>query len=142
MPIKNYTTRVSVGQSISEIQESLIKHGAIGFFIEYEEKTGRVKSLKFIIKFNDVKIPYQLPVDWRKFQRVLREQKVPRANDEDYCYRVAWRNIRDWVLAQMALFETEMVDLPQVFLPYAMNNEGKTIYELVQNQGFLLEAPK
>ncbi len=36
--------------------------------------------------------------------------------NEDYVYRVAWRNIHDWVMAQLAFYETEIVDIGQVFL--------------------------
>jgi hypothetical protein len=57
-----------------------------------------------------------LPVHWRKFQRVLELQQVRRWDEEEYVYRVAWRNIRDWVFAQLALYETEIVEMPQVFL--------------------------
>ena len=42
---------------------------------------------------------------------------------------MAWRNIRDWVMAQLALYETEIVDMPQVFLPFATDQKGQTLYE-------------
>ena len=39
----------------------------------------------------------------------------------------------------MALHETQMVDIPQIFLPFAVGNGGQTLYEHVQkNPGFLL----
>ena len=31
--------------------------------------------------------------------------------------RTAWRIIKEWILAQMALIETEMVSVEEVFLP-------------------------
>jgi hypothetical protein len=67
-----------------------------------------------------------------------RMRGVYRADDEDYCYRVAWRCIRDWVLAQLALYETQIVDLPQVFLPFATDAKGQTLYDQVINGRFLL----
>jgi hypothetical protein len=76
-------------------------------------------------------------VNWRLFQAVLKKDRIRRWDDEDYVYRVAWRNIRDWVLAQMALYETQIVELPQVFLPFAQGKNGKTVYEMVGN-GLLL----
>jgi hypothetical protein len=42
---------------------------------------------------------------------------------------VAWRNIRDGVMAQRALYETEIVDMPQVVLPFATAAKGQTLYE-------------
>ncbi len=138
MPLKNYKSKVPADRSIQEIQAALVKHGAVGVLMEYEQGTGRIKMLKFLLDLNGKNIPFQLPVDWRKFQAVLKSQGVSRCNDEDYCYRVAWRNVRDWVMAQLALFETEMVTIPQVFLPYCVAKDGKTLYETVLNTPNLL----
>ncbi len=138
MAIKNYTTKVPANRSIEEIQTSLVNHGAKGVMYEYEKGTGRVSSLKFLLTIKNVDVGFALPVQWRMFQAVLEQQNVNRASDEEYCYRVAWRCIRDWVLAQMALFETQMVELPQVFLPFAVDGSGHTLYEKVSQGGFLL----
>ena len=139
MPIKNYTTTVPANRSIQEIQDALVSHGATGFLLEYEKGTGRIQACKFLLEIKDNQIPFALPVNWRMFQAVLKEQKVKRWNDEDYCYRVAWRNIRDWILAQLALFETEMVELPQIFLPFATDvKSGQTLYEKISQGQFLL----
>ena len=142
MPIKNYTTEVPANRSIQEIQDSLVRHGASGVLYEYEKDTGRIAALKFKLDIKRQSVAFSLPVNWRLFQAVLKEQEVPRSNNEDYVYRVAWRNIRDWVLAQMALYETQIVELPQVFLPFAIAKDGKTIYEKVNSSEFLLEEPK
>ncbi|PIY95816.1 MAG: hypothetical protein COY66_05785 [Candidatus Kerfeldbacteria bacterium CG_4_10_14_0_8_um_filter_42_10] len=137
MPIKNYTTKVPVVRTIKEIQESLIKHGVLGILMEYEKGTGRIEALKFLIEVKGNKVPFRLPTDWRKFQEVLKQQGVKRWNDDDYCYRVAWRVVRDWVMAQMALFEINQVELPQIFLPYMTDLNGvSTLYERVLKSGF------
>jgi hypothetical protein len=62
---------------------------------------------------------------------VLEVPQVRRWDDEDYVYRMAWRNIRDWVMAQLALYETEIVEMPQVFLPFTQDASGKTAYEVM-----------
>lgn len=130
MPIKNYTTSVPANRSIQEIQETLVKHGATDVLLKYELGTGRIEALKFVVRMvDDRRIPFQLPVDWRAFQAVLKEQRVSKFRDEDYCYRVAWRVVRDWVMAQMALYETQMVTVTQIFLPYAVTKTGETLYE-------------
>lgn len=138
MALKNYTTKVPANRSIQEIQDSLIKHGAQKILCEYETGTGRIKSLMFTLMIKDIEVPFKMPVNWKLFQAVLRKDQIKRWNDEDYVYRVAWRNIRDWVLAQMALHETQMVELPQVFLPFAAGKDGQTIYEKMQKSQFLL----
>jgi hypothetical protein len=54
----------------------------------------------------------------------LEIQQVRRWDEEEYVYRVAWRNIRDWVMAQLALDETEIVEMLQVCLPFATDAKG------------------
>lgn len=136
--IKNYTTKVPADRSIKEIQDALVKNGAAGVLYEYEQGTGRIAALKFLLPIGEQKVAFSLPVQWHRFQAVLKKQGVSRSDDQEYCYRVAWRCIRDWVLAQMALYETQMVELPQVFLPFATDNGGSTLYDKVLKGGFLL----
>ena len=53
--------------------------------------------------------------------------------------RTAWRIVKDWVEAQMALVETRMVTVPQVFLPYTLMRNGRTLSETgAQDPKFLL----
>lgn len=138
MPLKNYTSKVPADQSIREIQAGLIKAGAIGIQYRYENG-GRVESLAFQLSINGKPVAFSLPVSWRLFQVVLKKQKVKGWEDEHYVYRVAWRNIRDWVLAQLALYETAMVELPQVFMPFAtVDRAGRTLYEHVKSGQLLL----
>jgi hypothetical protein len=55
--------------------------------------------------------------------------------------RVAWRVIKDWMEAQLALVEIRMVTIPQVFLPWAIMRDGRTLAEHVEtNPTFLLEG--
>lgn len=124
---------------ISKIQDNLVKHGAIGFQLEYEQGTGRIKALKFLLEFNGDRLPFQLPVDWRAFQRVLERDGVKRWDDEDYCYRVAWANLRDWVDSQMAMLSTQMVTIEQIFLPYFIYKDGQTVTQkFISNPQLLL----
>jgi hypothetical protein len=138
MPIKNYTSKVPANKSIAEIQDALVKHGATGVLYKYEQGTGRIEALQFLLRIKNQYVTFSLPVNWQKFQRVLRVQDVRRWDDEEYVYRVAWRNIRDWILAQLALYETEIVELPQVFLPFATDAKGQTLYEKMVEGKFLL----
>lgn len=142
MPIKNYTSRVPADRSIQEIQKSLVKHGATGVLYEYEKDTGRIAALKFKLDVKGSVVGFSLPVNWRRFQECIKRDGISKWRDDDYVYRVAWRNIRDWVLAQMALYETQIVELPQVFLPFAVAKDGKTIYEKVSDGNLLLDAGK
>lgn len=79
-----------------------------------------------------------LPVHWRTFPRILALQHVRRWDEEEYVYRVAWRNIRDAVMAQLALYEMEIVDMGQVFLPFATDAKGQTLYDKMRSGKWLL----
>ena len=139
MPIKNYTTEVPAYRSIQEIYAALRAHGATDVQYAYEVGTIRVAALRFRLIIDGQQVPFSLPVAWQRFQRVLEQQGVSRWRDDAYVYRVAWRNIRDWVMAQLALYDTLIVDLPQVFLPFATDRQGRTLYEQVQAGRFFLE---
>lgn len=137
MAIKNYTTKLSALQSVAKIQESLISHGAVGIQMMYDTDK-RISSLAFALSYNDKNLSFQLPCEWRKFQQVLLNQEIKRGTEDEYCYRVAWANLKDWVLAQMALYETEIVTMPQIFLPFMSTSKGKTLYEQLSHGNFLL----
>lgn len=129
---------MAAGRYIEGAQAALIKAGASGISMEFED--GRVVGLSFGIKFGTRSIQFRLPVNWQNFQNVLRKEGIGRADDDEYAYRVAWACTKDWIEAQMAFVESENVSLPQVFLPYAVTQEGITLFEKVaQTDGnFLL----
>lgn len=138
MPIKNYTTKISAMGHMAAIQQSLIEHGAVGIQTMFDADK-RVSDLSFGLKTKDGKnMSFQLPCQWRKFQQVLKEQQVRRWDEDEYCYRVAWANLKDWVLAQMALYETEMVTMPQIFLPFATAKDGGTLFDMIDKGNLLL----
>jgi hypothetical protein len=60
--------------------------------------------------------------------------------------RVAWRIVKDWPEAQLAVIRAGLVDLEQVFLPYAQDAHGNTLYERMRSQRFsglrLEDGPK
>ena len=138
MPIKNDNTVVPANRSIAEIHDALVKHGATGVLYKYEQGTGRIEALQFLLRVHDRDVTFSLPVHWQRFQRVLEIQQVRRWDEEEYVYRVAWRNIRDGVMSQLALYETEIVDMGQVFLLFATDAKGQTLYEKMMEGKFLL----
>lgn len=129
MALKNYTTKVPANRSVQEIQDMLQGAGASGVLLEYEKGTGRISGLSFQIEFDKKKMGFKLPLNWRDAQKVLQSEGNNRAHDDDYCYRVSWRILRDWVDVQVALITIKQVQLQQVFLPYAIQKNGNTVYE-------------
>ena len=129
MPILNYTTTISVEKPIAEIQRMLVARGAETIVVQYAD--GRPRALFFIIPTPYGKVPFRLPANIEAITRVMERQRVRKQVPLDMAERVAWRIIKDWVKAQMAILETEMVDLEQIFLPY-MVSQDKTLYEVMK----------
>ena len=49
--------------------------------------------------------------------------------------RVAWRILKDWVAAQLAIVEAEQAQMAEVFLPYAVESQtGQTMFQLFLEQ--------
>ena len=134
MPILNYATKVEAIKTVTEIQAILVKHGAKSIITNYDDK-GYVESLSFLVKTPQGEAEIKLPVNPDAVLKVLSRQGVPhRYQDQAHAVRIAWRIIKVWVAAQMALLETEMVNLDQIFLPYVETSSGKTMYQLFQER--------
>lgn len=151
MGLLNYTTNIDADKTAAEIAKILSKHGARAVMTEYDPDDTYVKALSFKIKMGDKELTFRLPSDWKPVYEVMtRNKKWKDSYDEKYkekmasewrlqAVRTAWRIIKDWVEAQCALIETQMATTAQVFLPYAIMKDGKTLSETVaQNPHFLL----
>jgi len=137
MPILNYTTMITVQKSIGEIQGMLAARGAETIVVQYAN--GRPGALFFIIPTPYGKVPFRLPANIEAITRVMERQRVRKQVPLDMAERVAWRIIKDWCKAQMAILETEMVDLEQIFLPY-MVSQNKTLYEVMKEHRLQLPS--
>ena len=60
--------------------------------------------------------------------------------DREQAEKTAWRNTRDWVLAQMAFVEASDVSVDQVFLPYLTDKSGRTLYDVYASGQLMLGA--
>jgi hypothetical protein len=58
-----------------------------------------------------------------------------RLKTREQAARIAWRIVKDWVEAQLAIIEAEMASRPEVFLPYAQTNTGETIFQRFEKNG-------
>lgn len=141
MPLLNYTTSISPQKTVMEIQSALAKAGASAIMANYD-KEGNVIALSFRINADGKEIAFKLPTSWEPVQATLKRQRVsPKYQTPEHALRVAWRITKDWVEAQLAIIETQMVTTAQVFLPYAITHDGSTVYEyLAKNEHILLGA--
>lgn len=139
MAIKNYTTTINANKTIGEIQDILSKHGANAIMTKYEN--GEITKLSFKIITSRGEIGIRLPANVDRVLQVLKNQRKKNSQVKDtreQATRTAWRIIKDWIDAQMAILETEMVEMEQIFLPYILNKEGQTLYEAFENNQLML----
>jgi len=136
MPIKNYTTGINFMKSIGEIQGCLVAHGAKAIMIDYGQD-GIAESLSFMIETSNRVMAFKLPANIAGVQKAMEKQRLStRFTSKDHSARVGWRIVKDWVLAQMAILEAEMVSIDEIFLPYLLTDNKKTLYQVMQDKGF------
>lgn len=135
MAILNYTTSISSEKSAMEIQQKLVKASARAVLSEYE--SGVLSHISFKIDTKHGEMAFRLPANIDGVLKALqREPKVAKAQKtREQAARVAWRIVKDWVEAQLAIIEADMATLPQVFLPYMQTQQG-TVYECFERNGF------
>jgi hypothetical protein len=141
MPILNYTTEVPAQRSVGEIASLLVRKGAQRLTYDYFED-GRVKAVSFIMRVGDSLVPFILPANTAGVAGVLKKEKPYNysrnrggidqyyAAQKDQAERIAWRILKNWVEAQIALIESGQAEPAQVFLPYAQQSDGRTMYDL------------
>lgn len=97
--------------------------------IDYDG-SGHPIGVTFGIKTPDGPRGFCLPANVNGVRAVFSKQKI-RAHDGQ-AERTAWRNVRDWVMAQMAIIEAGQVEMEEVFFPYLTDGRGRTVYQLYQ----------
>lgn len=146
MAIKNYTTDVPVNKTVSEIHLMLADHGAKRILFDYGVDS-RIEAISFVIATPGGEQAVRLPANAEMVRAVLQRQKAsPKTRNRtsiddsmEQAERVAWRIVRDWLAAQLAILETEMVTVQQVFLPYFLDRQGRTLYEVYSSGQLMLE---
>lgn len=145
-PLLNYTTTVPAATTVAQIQGMLGAHGAKSILTEYD-KEGNISALSFSVMLGEQVLAFRIPIDPDAVLKVLAREKarnyrMRRTFDKPQAVRIAWRIGKDWIEAQLALLETEMVKMEQVFLPYLITPTGRTLYESMKESRFLLTPGK
>lgn len=133
------TTQIETTRTVSEIQAMLGKYGATKIVMDFVGSN--VDGIAFMYPWEDGKeIPFKLPCRWKQIETILRQgHRRPKNGDsfENWARRVAWRQILRWIQAQMALVETNMVKVQEIFLPYAVMKNRETMFDQVEKRGFM-----
>ena len=134
MGLLNYSTTVTVDKTLGEIMGALAIHGAKSVLVNYDGKAQPV-AISFLVAtaFGDrgFRLPANVEAVYKVMQRQAdRGQMPPRFAKREQASKVAWRIIRQWLDAQLAIIDVEMTTLDQVMLPYlVVGQNGRTLYE-------------
>jgi hypothetical protein len=140
MPEKllNFTTEIAAEKTVGEIQRKLAQAGASQILHGYD-RDGNLSELSFRIETQFGIMSFRLPANVEAVQAILQRQfrsGRSRFTTREHATKVAWRILKDWMEAQIALLRTGQVTIEQAFLAYAQNARGETIYETLVEKKF------
>lgn len=134
--LKNASARLTT-RPIDTIQEALAIHGARAINLDYEN--GQAVTLAFVLDIGGNRHAFRMPA---RIQNVLIKlygnRRVYTETQRKQAYVTAWANIRDWVTVQLAMIDIGLVRMEEVFLPYMMIAENSTVFDVYEQQQFLL----
>jgi hypothetical protein len=128
--------------------------GAVAILLENDEDK-KISAISFRLKTTFGTVAYSLPANVaaviltlnakirEENERVSRgrgyKRKIPVRlfNDRAQAERIAWRIVKDWLEAQLAIHQLGSAKLEQVMLPFAVDETGKTFYERLVERGSL-----
>ena len=138
--IKNYTSGVPVGRTISKIEEILVKGGADNIVKDY--KDGVPHAICFVLNDPATKnrIAIRLPAEIEGVYRKLSsEVKRPRPGTimrlKEQAARTAWKLIQDWVEVTMSRIQLDQSEYLQEFLSYIWDGK-RTFFASLKDGGF------
>jgi len=142
MPLLNYTTTVAPGKTANQIVDILARKGARNILLDYDGRA-KIQGIKWRIESPHGPLSFALPVNVEAVYQVMTRDHIlvnDAARRREQSERVAWRILKDWVEAQMALLETGMVQMEEIFLPYMLSG-GQTLYQALASRGFTALQP-
>jgi hypothetical protein len=124
-----------------EIQQLLAENGATGIMFEYDGQ-GKLKDVFFRIEVAGKQLPFRLPAKPQhvydalfagmQYENRLKEERMKKAE------RIAWRICKLWLEAQITHINLDQAKPQEVFLPYLVMPNNKTLYEVMEEHKFLL----
>jgi hypothetical protein len=141
----NFSTEIAVEKTVGEIEMALAKSGATAIMKSYDGG-GNIVAVSFSINTPEGMLAFKLPMDVMAVQQILKNQHKSgllskKFTEFEQAQRVGWRILKNWVEAQLAIIETKMVTVDQIYLPYVTGKDGKTLYERFKdNRNLMLES--
>lgn len=130
--LKNARARLTT-KPIETIQEALASHNVKQMSLDYEQ--GRAIAITFALEVNGQLRGFRLPARIHNVEIKLYGRKATYTETQKkQAYVTAWANIRDWILAQIAMIDIGLVKTEEVFLPYMLADNGQTVYEAFEQR--------
>lgn len=145
----NYTTKIPHSVTTGECLSLLARAGASAVSIEFG-KDAVPCGIGFRLDTPHGKRHFTLPVNIDGAHKILLEaNKAGKLRGDghrqaslatrDRAADIAWRVIKDWLEATLALIAHGMADLTEVMLPYIHVGEDKTLYQAYRERESALE---
>jgi len=141
------TTEVLPEKTAAEIERMLQEAGVVGVAKTFDQ--GKMTAIYFRVETPAGVLPFQLPINVNAIYQLLLNKKksLPRYRNGELprdvqvslhaqAERTAWRIIHWWVKSQLALIQTQMVCIEEVFLPYMLVAKDTTFFNQLQAGGF------
>lgn len=127
----NYTTEIEPIKTAGEIMGLLATKGAQAIMIDYDK--GEPIGLSFKILVNSHEVYFKLPCNVDGALQAMKRMRIPpRYVNPAQAKRTAWRIVKNWVEAQMAIIDCGQAQMAEVFLPYAITSTGQTLFQRIQ----------
>ena len=91
MPLKNYSTNVSVSRSVNQITSTLVRKGANKIVTEYNER-GQPSGLKWTLNSPYGRLGFMLPVNYDAVFEILTNDGIKK---RDTTPKAAWNKLRE-----------------------------------------------
>ncbi len=144
----NYTTKIHHDVTTAECQRLLARAGAAAVTVEYD---GNAVPCAIGFRLNTPHGPrhFHLPVNIGGVHKVLQQERRSggkiaglhlsaaerdRLASRDRAADIAWRVVKDWLEATLALIAHGMADLTEVMLPHLVVDEGRTLWQAYQDR--------
>ena len=143
----NYSTKIPVHQTVTECQSILAAAGAASVAVHFEN--GDPAGLSFTLKTPHGMRSFTLPVNLDGMHAVLQKEagpggsiaalhrsraEVARLTSRKHAAEMAWRVVKDWLEANLALVAAQMATLTEVMLPYLHVDEDRTLWRAYQER--------
>jgi hypothetical protein len=128
MPILNYTTKIDPWKTVNEVEQIMSKHNVSHFSIKNEGSWP--VALSFTINHLNQPLNFLLPCNHEGVLECMkRDRKIPKSSKtREQALRTSWRIIKDWVEAQLAIVDAEIMPIQEVFMSrLIINSSGETL---------------